>query len=85
MQAQHVRPSTQRVHALDVLTPLGDVGPAVPIVIQHAHGKGVYEAGEDEADSAEPQDAEGARAEVVCVARGDGGVPGARVEGAFGF
>ena len=85
VHAQHVRPCTKRVHALNVLAPLWYVGPTAPTVVQHAHGKGVYKVREGEADPTEPEDAEGARGQIVRVPGGDGLVPGAGVEGSFGF
>ena len=85
VQAQHVRPGTQLLHALDVLAPLGCPRDAVPTVIEHAHRKGVCEVCEAEADPTEPENAEGARSQVVRVPRRDERFPGAGMQGSFGF
>ena len=85
VHAQHVRPRTQPLDALDVLAPLGRPRDAVPTVIEHAHRKGMCEVCEVEADPTEPEDAEGARGQVVRVRRGDGRFPCAGVERPFGL
>jgi hypothetical protein len=84
MHSQHVRLSAQRLEALHIDTPFRDVGPAVPIVVEHAHRKGVGEVGEVQADPAESEDAEGAGGEVVRRPGRNRGLPGASPQRAFG-
>ena len=85
VHAQHVRLRTQRFQAWDVLAPRGGFWDAVTVVVYYAHWEGVHEVRETEADAAQPEDAEGAVGEVVCVPRGDRGFPRACKEGAFGL
>ena len=85
VHAQHVRPLTQFLKTFDILAPLRYVGPAVPVMIEHAHRKGVDKVGEVQTDPSHPEDAEGTRREIVRVPQRDGGVPGPGVKGTFGL
>ena len=85
MHAQHVRFPTERLDAVDVRAPRGSICDAVSVVVDHTHGEGVNEVCEVEADAAESEYTERARAEVVCVPRRDRGFPRPRAEGTFGF
>ena len=83
MRAQHIRFLAERLDTLHIDTPRRDVGPTLPIVIQHAHRKGVYEVGEVQPYPAESQDPEGACGEVVRRPGRDGGFPRPNSERAF--
>lgn len=84
MYTQHIRLATQRLQTVHVLAPRRCVYYAVAVVIHDAHGKGMYEVGETEADPAESNNTEGAVGEIVRVPRGDGCFPRACVKGTFG-
>lgn len=84
VHAQHVRFATQRLDALGVDTPRGCVRSAVAVVIHDARAReGIQEVRKVEADTAEPEDADRARGEVMRVLGRDGGFPRAGMEGAF--